>query len=160
MYIWMEYLNTTNRPTIVEFWFVLWNLLSLSLFMIFWKICCRSTCTRSFSELSLRYAKFYTRMQLQRYFWCKCNMVLPVQESYVVYCCVWSSGQRESGSDMICTGTRQGNSLSELILVRASICFVPHTKYCYTRYSLLYQYRRKYLVVLRVELNNYGTKKR
>jgi hypothetical protein len=64
------------------------------------------------------------------------------------------------GSDMICTGTRQGNALSELILVRASICFVPHTKYCYPRYSLSYQYRWKYLLFLRVELNYYGTRKR
>jgi hypothetical protein len=65
MLIRMEYSNTTNRPTIVEIWFVPWNLLSLSLLWHLGKICYRSTCTRGFWEFLLRTAKFFSRMQLQ-----------------------------------------------------------------------------------------------
>jgi hypothetical protein len=39
------------------------------------------------------------------------------------------------GSDIICkvTVTRQGNGPSRQILVRATICFVLHTRYFYVR---------------------------
>jgi hypothetical protein len=64
------------------------------------------------------------------------------------------------GIGIICTGARKGNAHSELMLERGSFCFVPHTMYFYTRYSLAYQYRIKYLVFLLVEQIYYGTRKK
>jgi hypothetical protein len=100
MYIRMEYSNATNIPTIVEIWFVPWYLLTLSLFMSFWKNLLQeymySQFLRIFAtvrEISLAHEST-GRTLYERYFGWKFNMVFLVQRICVVYCCVCYSGQR------------------------------------------------------------------